>query len=172
MGAGKQSENSRDSKDHNRADRGEKSSERNATNDQNRSNRNAKNERDSKDRNAENNRDRNDARAHERGASTGTSEGAEGHSGNRGSLTSVTTEQKTKIRSVFTSHRVEPARNINVAVNVGVRLPHSVHLYPVPQEVIEIVPAYREYEYILLEDNRVAIVDPDTFEVVDIIVLT
>ena len=35
-----------------------------------------------------------------------------------------------------------------------------------------IVPEYRGYEYILLEDNRVAIVDPDTFEIVDIIVIT
>lgn len=160
-----------------RADRGEKNSERNAKNDRDkdRSNRNATNERDRRDRNAKNDRDRNknEARAHERGgASTGASEGAEGRSGDRGSITSVTTEQKTKIRSVFTQHRVEPARNLNVAVNVGVRLPHSVHLYPVPQDVIEIVPAYRDYEYILLDDNRVAIVDPDTFEVVDIIILT
>jgi hypothetical protein len=181
--AGKQSENrskefDRDSnsKSRDRADRGEKRSEHNAKNDrdQDRSERNATSERDRKDRNATGERDRtrNEARGHERGgASTGASEGAEGRSGGRGSITSVTTEQKTRIRSVFTSHRVEPARDLNVAVNVGVRLPHSVHLYPVPEDVIEIVPAYRDYEYILLDDNRVAIVDPDTFEVVDIIVL-
>lgn len=159
-----------------RADRSDKSSEHSAKNDRDRdrSDRDATNERSLKDRNANNDRDRdrNEARAHDRGgASTGASEGTEGRSGGKGSITSVTTEQKTKIRSVFTEHRVEPARNLNVAVNVGVRLPHSVHLYPVPQEVIEIVPAYRDYEYILLDDNRVAIVDPDTFEVVDIIVL-
>lgn len=147
----------RNSKNGDRAARGENNSEHNAKNDseQNRPDRN-----------------RNEARGDDhRGASTGASEGVEGRSGGRGSITSVTTEQKTKIRSVFTSHRVEPARNLNVAVNVGVQLPHSVHLYPVPQDVIEIVPAYRDYEYILIDDNRVAIVDPDTFEVVDIIIL-
>jgi hypothetical protein len=154
----------RNSKNNDRADRGEKSSDRNAKDDRDLKDRNAKNDRD---------RDRNEARGKDRnGASTGASEGAEGRSGGgRGSITSVTTEQKTKIRSVFTRHHVEPARNLNVSVNVGVRIPHTVHLYPVPTEVIEIVPAYRDYEYIMLDDNRIAIVDPDTFEVVDIIVL-
>jgi hypothetical protein len=129
------------------------------------------------DRNAKNDRDRehrNEARTHDRkGASTGASEGAEGRSGrDHGSITSVTTEQKSRIRSVFTRHHIEPARNLNVSVNVGVRIPHSVHLYPVPQDVVAIVPAYRDYEYIVLEDERIAIIDPDTYEVVDIIVLT
>jgi hypothetical protein len=151
--------------DRERTDRGDKSSNRNARSerDGDRSGHNAANDRD---------RNRNEARAHDRGgASTGASEGTEGRSGGRGSITSVTTEQKTRVRSAFTRHRVEPARDLDVAINVGVRIPHSVHLYPVPMDVIEIVPAYRDYQYILLDDNRVAIIDPATFEVVDIIIL-
>jgi hypothetical protein len=155
-----------------RADREGKRSEHNAKNDheKSRSEHKATNERDH-----HGDRNRNEARSHERnGAAAGASEGAEGRSGghSRGSITSVTTEQKTKIRSVFTRHHVEPARNLNVSVNVGVRIPHSVHLYPIPADVIEIVPEYRDYEYILLDDDRIAIIDPDTYEVVDIIVLT
>lgn len=103
--------------------------------------------------------------------STGASEGTEGRSGGKGSITGVTEEQRTRVKSVFIQHRVEPARGLNVSVNVGVALPRSVHLYPVPEDIVLIVPEYRGYEYILLEDNRVAIVDPDTFEVVDIIVI-
>lgn len=172
-GGAKQSENKsqeldRTKKNRDRADRGDKNSQHNAKNesDQDRSERNAKNDRDRGGRTG------NETRGHDRGgASTGASEGTEGRSGGRQSITSVTTEQKTKIRGVFSQHRVEPARNLNVSVNVGVRLPHSIHLYPVPQDVIEIVPEYREYDYILLDDNRVAIVDPGTFEVVDIIIL-
>jgi hypothetical protein len=83
----------------------------------------------------------------------------------------VTSEQKTKVKSVFSRHHVEPPRNLNVSVNVGVRLPHSVRLYPIPVDIIEIVPDYRGYDYIMLDDDRVAIVDPDTFEVVDIIII-
>jgi hypothetical protein len=106
------------------------------------------------------------------GSSTGASEGTEGRSGGgKGSITGVTEEQRTRVKSVFIQHRVEPARGLNVSVNVGVALPRSVHLYPVPEDIVMIVPEYRGYEYILLEDNRVAIVDPDTFEVVDIIII-
>lgn len=104
-------------------------------------------------------------------SSTGASEGSEGRSGAKGSVANVTSEQKTRIKTNFTRHHVEPARNLNVSVNVGVALPRSVHLYPVPEDIIAIVPDYRGYEYIMLDDDRVAIVDPDTFEVVDIIVI-
>ena len=48
-------------------------------------------------------------------------------------------------------------------------LPRSVHLYPIPEDIIVIVPDYRGYDYIMLDDDRVAIVDPETYEVVDII---
>jgi hypothetical protein len=72
---------------------------------------------------------------------------------------------------MFSSHHVSPARDLNVSVNVGVAIPHSVRIYPIPADIIEIVPEYSDYDYIMLDDNRVAIVDPDTYEVVDIIVL-
>jgi hypothetical protein len=58
-----------------------------------------------------------------------------------------------------------------VAVNVGVVIPHTVRLYPLPADIITIVPDYSGYEYIMLDDDRVAIIDPDTFVVVDIIVI-
>jgi len=57
-----------------------------------------------------------------------------------------------------------------VSVNVGVAL-HVPCTSTGARDIVLIVPEYRGYEYILLEDNRVAIVDPDTFEVVDIIVI-
>lgn len=166
---GKQSE-SRSDRDRdmqrNRADRSERNSDRNARGDR---------DSDMKNRNASGDRDRNrnEARGEDRGgASSGASQGTEGRAeGHRGSIASVTTEQRSRARSAFSSHRVAPVRDLGVAVNVGVRLPRTVHLYPVPLAVVEIVPAYREYEYIQIDDNRIAIIDPDTFEVVDIIVL-
>jgi len=144
--------------------------------------RSAKNDdqRDSKDRNArsEGSSDRQDRTKNSRDenvrsnkSSTGASEGSEGRSEHRGSVTNVTSEQKTRVKSVFSRHHVEPARNLNVSVNVGVALPRSVHLYPIPEDIVVIVPDYRGYQYIMLDDDRVAIVDPDTFEVVDIIVI-
>ena len=149
------------------ADREYKNSDRNAKNNADRENknsdRNAKND-GSSDRNG-----KNELRNEHSRSSTGASEGSEGRSEHRGSIANVTSEQKTRIRTVFSRHHVEPARNLNVSVNVGVALPRSVHLYPVPEDIVLIVPDYRGYDYIMLDDNRVAIVDPDTFEVVDII---
>jgi hypothetical protein len=104
-------------------------------------------------------------------SSTGTSEGTEGKGGPKGSVANISVEQKTRVKSVFSSHRVAPARNIGVAVNVGVVIPRSVHVYAVPEEIVTIVPDYRGYRYFMIDDDRVAIVDPDTFEIVDIIVV-
>ena len=104
-------------------------------------------------------------------SSTGASEGTEGKGGPKGSITSVSPEQKTRVRAAFAGHRVAPARDIGVAVNVGVRIPRSVHIYAVPAAIISIVPDYRGYEYFMIDEDHVAIVDPDTLEVVDIIVV-
>ena len=104
-------------------------------------------------------------------SSTGASEGTEGKSGTKGSIANISTEQKTRVKSVFSGHLVAPARDINVAVSVGVVVPRSVHFYPVPEDVVTIVPDYRGYEYFMIDDLHVAIVDPDTLEVVDIIVV-
>ena len=40
-----------------------------------------------------------------------------------------------------------------------------------PEDIVTIVPDYSGYMYFMIDDNRVAIVDPDTYEVVDIIVI-
>ncbi len=104
-------------------------------------------------------------------SSTGASEGTEGKSGTKGSIANISTEQKTRLKSVFSGHLVAPARDINVAVSVGIVVPRSVHFYPVPEDVVTIVPDYRGYEYFMIDDSHVAIVDPDTLEVVDIIVV-
>lgn len=108
---------------------------------------------------------------HKGGASTGVSEGTEGRSGGRVSITKVSEDKKVRVKSVFARHRVERVRDLGVAVNVGVRLPRNKvrRVYPVPEEIVRIVPEYRGYDYIMLEDGRVLIIDPDTYEIVDII---
>lgn len=40
-----------------------------------------------------------------------------------------------------------------------------------PEDIVTTVPDYSGYMYFMVDDNRVAIVDPDTYEVVDIIVV-
>lgn len=102
---------------------------------------------------------------------TGASEGTEGKVRSKGSLTNISPEQKTKVRAAFSGHRVAPARDIGVDVRVGVVVPRSVHFYPLPPTIVTIAPDYSGYEYFMIDDSHVAIVDPDTLEVVDIIVI-
>ncbi len=65
-------------------------------------------------------------------------------------------------------------RNVNrvkvsINVNVGGRVPRNVHLAVLPAAIVAIVPAYRAYRYFVVDD-RVYIVEPRTYEVVDVIV--
>jgi hypothetical protein len=61
--------------------------------------------------------------------------------------------------------------DIDIDVNVGVVVPRTVTLRPLPPRVIEIVPAYRGYEYFVLADGRIVIVEPGTYKVVYILVV-
>lgn len=79
----------------------------------------------------------------------------------------LSTEQRTKIVSVFKQHRVEPAK-LNISVSVGTRIPESVHYYPIPQDVVVIYPEWRGYDYILVGD-QIVIIDPRSHEIVAIL---
>lgn len=79
----------------------------------------------------------------------------------------LTTEQRTKISSVIKSQKVERV-NLNVSVSVGTRIPTSVHVHTLPQEVIVIYPEWRGYDYILVGE-QIVIISPRTHEIVAII---
>ena len=58
--------------------------------------------------------------------------------------------------------------NVHFDYHVGHRIPRTVHLFPVPREVIAFFPYYRSYSYFVVGDE-ICIVDPGTYEVVDVI---
>jgi hypothetical protein len=87
--------------------------------------------------------------------------------GAAGGAAKLSTEQRTKITSIIREQKVERV-NLNVSVNVGTRIPTSVHLYPLPQQVIVIYPEWRGYDYILVGD-QIVIIDPRTHEIVAIV---
>jgi hypothetical protein len=87
--------------------------------------------------------------------------------GSAASAAKLSSEQRTKITSVFKQHRVEPAK-LNISVSVGTRVPETVHYYPVPEEVVVIYPEWRGYDYILVGD-QIVIIDPRSHEIVAIL---
>lgn len=58
--------------------------------------------------------------------------------------------------------------NVNINIDVGGRLPDRVRLRPVPADIVEISPRFRNYEYTIVRDE-IVIVEPKTKKVVQII---
>lgn len=79
----------------------------------------------------------------------------------------LSTEQRGKIAGIIRQQKVEPA-HLTVSVNVGTRVPESVHVYPLPVEVVAVYPEWRGYDYILVGD-QIVVIDPDTHEIVAIL---
>ena len=101
----------------------------------------------------------NESATKERNSTTG--QGAAASSGK------LTTEQRTKITTVFRQHKVTPA-HLNVSVSVGTRVPESVHFYPLPREVVVIYPEWRGYDYIMVGD-QIVVINPRSHEIVAIL---
>jgi hypothetical protein len=79
--------------------------------------------------------------------------------GQAGSKTTLTTEQRTKIRqTVLTGGNAPRATNVNFAVRVGTVVPTSVRVVAVPQVIIDIHPEWSGYMYFVV-GNEIIIVD-------------
>ncbi|CAN7614385.1 DUF1236 domain-containing protein [Neorhizobium sp. LjRoot104] len=81
----------------------------------------------------------------------------------------ISSEQRTEVRKILVQNKVEPV-DVDVEVNVGVAIPTTVELHPLPPRIVEIVPAYRGYEYFVLADGRIIIVEPSSHKIVYILV--
>lgn len=63
---------------------------------------------------------------------------------------------------------MSPLRDVAFGLAVGTAIPRSVTLHRLPPAIISIVPEYEGYEFILVRDD-IVIIDPDTYEIVDVI---
>ena len=80
----------------------------------------------------------------------------------------VDNEKRERVKDVAFRGDVRRATNVDVRVDIGVRLPRRVDVYDLPSDIIEIVPAYRGYRYVVIDDDY-CIVDPETYVIVDVI---
>jgi hypothetical protein len=103
-------------------------------------------------------------------SSTGekSSASGQGAAGTR-SGAALSTEQRTKIRTVFKEKvHVKPVTNVNFSITIGAKVPRTVHFHPVPVDIVEIYPAWHGYEFILV-GSQLIIVDPADYEIVAIL---
>jgi hypothetical protein len=81
-------------------------------------------------------------------------------------------QQRTSVgQTVLKEQRVNRVTKPNFSINVGTRVPRSVRLVAMPVSVVSIVPAYRSYRYFVV-DEQICIVDPATYEIVEIIAVS
>ena len=74
-------------------------------------------------------------------------------------------QQQTRVRETVLKQRGNRVTNVNFSVTIGTRVPRSVRLAPLPATVIEVVPEYRSYHYVVVRDD-IVIIDPGTYEIV------
>jgi|SoiMethySBSTD1v2_1073268.scaffolds.fasta_scaffold01396_25 hypothetical protein len=82
----------------------------------------------------------------------------------------ITSEQRTQIRQRLgdnASARIDRSK-VNFSLSVGVTVPRTVRVFDLPAEIVTIVPAYRGYKYVIVEDE-ILIIDPRTLRIVYVI---
>jgi hypothetical protein len=102
--------------------------------------------------------------------STTSTTAAQG-SAQSGASVSLTTEQKSKIRTSVLQSSSAPklARNsINFSISVGTVVPRSVRFVSVPSTIVEFYPMYRGYSYFIVDDE-IIIVEPRTLKIIAVL---
>jgi hypothetical protein len=82
-----------------------------------------------------------------------------------GKATQLSDSQRTRIKNVVDKSHLTRIDHADFSVSVGAVVPRSVHLAVLPPEIIEVVPEYRGYSYVLIGDELV-IIDPHSYAVV------
>jgi hypothetical protein len=75
--------------------------------------------------------------------------------------------ERQKLQQAFDFRRARVA-NARFAHRIGHRIPRNIRLFAIPAGVISFFPYYRDYRYFVVEDE-ICIVDPRTYEIVDVI---
>jgi hypothetical protein len=97
-------------------------------------------------------------------AATTTSPGKSG-----GTAVQLSPDQRSRIGAMIgKSSAARVTTKGNFDVSVGAKIPRDVHITVLPEDVVQIVPQYEGYDYVLLGD-QILIVDPSTLEIVAVI---
>ena len=85
-----------------------------------------------------------------------------------GAKVQLSQDQRSKIHSIIGKSEAASVNNVNFNISVGVAIPRDVHVEVLPEDVVEVVPQYEGYDYIVVRDE-ILIIDPDSLEIVAII---
>ncbi len=73
--------------------------------------------------------------------------------------------QRTRVSESVSHLNVQPLTSVNFSVSVGTAIPRDVRLQQLPADIVEVVPQYRGYNFVLVRDE-IVIVDPSSYQIV------
>ena len=104
----------------------------------------------------------------DRRGSAATEPKGELKSGRAAAPTELSTQQRTVFREKLVSGDADRA-TADFNVSVGAVVPRTIHVRPLPPELVQIVPEYRDYDYVVLADGRIAVINPANYEIVTVV---
>ncbi len=114
------------------------------------------------------------------GSNAGTSGNAQGNAGSQARGQAATAgsangsanldpQRQTRVSQAITSSpHINRVSRADFSVSVGVEVPRHVHLARLPSTIVDIVPEYRDYDYVVV-DEEIVIVQPRTHRIVSVI---
>jgi hypothetical protein len=105
---------------------------------------------------------------HRSGQSGAVQGPAQERSGRSVGSTTLSSDQTTRLHEIIAGGNLQRVNHADFALSVGTRVPNTVTLYAVPATIVDILPQYRGFEYVVVRDELV-IVDPETLEVVAVL---
>lgn len=78
---------------------------------------------------------------------------------------------RTRIGQSVARLDVRPLTHVNFSASVGTVVPRDVQLSTLPADVVEIVPQYRGYSFVLVKDE-IVIVEPSSYKIVAVLPYT
>ena len=107
---------------------------------------------------------RNDANA-QQNANPNTNVNA--NAGAQGVIT-LNEQQNTRVAQAVRQANVRPLANVSFSIAVGTTIPADIQLNVLPLELVEVVPQYRGYSFVVVEQEAL-IIDPGTRAIVAVV---
>ena len=80
----------------------------------------------------------------------------------------LSSDQKARLHDTSAGGELRRVDHVDFALSAGTRVPGNVQVYPVPVSIVEIVPQYRGFDYIIVGDDLV-IINPGTLTIVAVV---
>ena len=85
--------------------------------------------------------------------------------GNQQGVITLTEQQNKRVATAIRQANVQPLTNVSFSIAVGTTVPADVQVHVLPPALVEIVPQYRGFSFVVVEQEAL-IIDPNTRAIV------